>query len=290
MPVYENVWSWSSTAADNASADGSINWVEGQDPATVNNSARSMMAAIRKFAVTIGGNNIVAGTGNAITITTSVGIDAANITYGFRICFIAYATNTGAATVAIDGLSPVAIKRNNGDDLVLGDIRTGGIYDISFDGVNYKLLGAGPSLGTYGTLTGNNSWTGTNGFSGAVYLGQSDDYIVIKGQPVSPFIADMFPKGDAAAVRAYLGISTTNDVGYNSVTTTGDVTAAGYLRSNTGLLLGGVNPFNSELYEQGMLNTLTKVDDIVVSAAGFPPGARIPIKLLSGNWGFALCF
>src|SRR5215813_6172728 len=38
-------WKWSRTAANNATADGSINWAEGQAPSTVNDSARAMMAA-----------------------------------------------------------------------------------------------------------------------------------------------------------------------------------------------------------------------------------------------------
>lgn len=37
---------WSTTAANNATADPSINWQEGQAPSTVNDSARAMMAAI----------------------------------------------------------------------------------------------------------------------------------------------------------------------------------------------------------------------------------------------------
>lgn len=37
---------WSTTAANNATADPSINWKEGQAPSTVNDSARAMMAAL----------------------------------------------------------------------------------------------------------------------------------------------------------------------------------------------------------------------------------------------------
>lgn len=41
-----SLWQWSTTAANNASADPSINWAEGQAPSTVNDSARAMMAAV----------------------------------------------------------------------------------------------------------------------------------------------------------------------------------------------------------------------------------------------------
>jgi hypothetical protein len=40
------LWQWSTTAANNATADPSINWQEGQAPSTVNDSARAMMAAV----------------------------------------------------------------------------------------------------------------------------------------------------------------------------------------------------------------------------------------------------
>ena len=44
-----NLNSWSSTAANNATADGDIVWNEGQLPGTVNNAARTMMAAAMGF-------------------------------------------------------------------------------------------------------------------------------------------------------------------------------------------------------------------------------------------------
>lgn len=42
-----DIRSWSTTAADNDDADANINWLEGQQARTVNNSARAMMAAVR---------------------------------------------------------------------------------------------------------------------------------------------------------------------------------------------------------------------------------------------------
>jgi len=44
----EDVQSWSPTAVNNGTADSGINWIEGMPRADVNNSARSMMAAIAK--------------------------------------------------------------------------------------------------------------------------------------------------------------------------------------------------------------------------------------------------
>jgi prophage DNA circulation protein len=58
-------WKWSRTAANNATADGSINWAEGQAPSTVNDSARAMMAAASKYRDDVGGAIATAGTGTA---------------------------------------------------------------------------------------------------------------------------------------------------------------------------------------------------------------------------------
>jgi hypothetical protein len=41
MPVY----TWPTTAANNATADSTINWAEGMAPSAVNDSARAQMAA-----------------------------------------------------------------------------------------------------------------------------------------------------------------------------------------------------------------------------------------------------
>ena len=46
---------WSKTANNNANADGTINWAEGQAPSTVNDSARAMMAAAAKYRDDIAG-------------------------------------------------------------------------------------------------------------------------------------------------------------------------------------------------------------------------------------------
>jgi hypothetical protein len=63
-------WKWSRTAGTNASADGSINWAEGQAPSSVNDSARAMMAAAAKFRDDIAGAITTGGTSTAYIIST----------------------------------------------------------------------------------------------------------------------------------------------------------------------------------------------------------------------------
>src|SRR2546430_705143 len=51
MPLYK----WSKTAANNATADSTINWAEGMAPSAVNDSARAEMAAVAKWRDDISG-------------------------------------------------------------------------------------------------------------------------------------------------------------------------------------------------------------------------------------------
>ena len=67
---YEDISSWSITALSNGSADSAINWVEHQPRASVNNSARSVMAALAKFRDMDNGSMVTGGTANAQTVTT----------------------------------------------------------------------------------------------------------------------------------------------------------------------------------------------------------------------------
>jgi hypothetical protein len=62
-------WKWSRTAANNATADGSINWAEGQAPSTASDSARAMMAAASKYRDDVAGAIATAGTGTAYTLS-----------------------------------------------------------------------------------------------------------------------------------------------------------------------------------------------------------------------------
>jgi hypothetical protein len=68
------VFSWSTTAANNDDIDSTINWQEGQSPASVNNSARAMMAAIAKWRADMSGNLVTAGTSTASSSRTYAGL------------------------------------------------------------------------------------------------------------------------------------------------------------------------------------------------------------------------
>jgi hypothetical protein len=139
----ENVYSWSTTAADNGSTDTAINWIEGQARATVNNSARAEMAAIAKFRNLLTGVITTTGTANAQAFASGVGYTETPT--GLRVLLKIGFKNTGPATLNMDGIGDVAIKDTLGNDLRDGELPLGGLAEFDYNGTNWILLNA-PSI------------------------------------------------------------------------------------------------------------------------------------------------
>lgn len=105
----ENIRSWSTTAATNATADSSINWAEGQAPSTVNDSARSMMATIAKHMSDTEGALVTTGGTTAFLLTSSTVYTA--LASGLTLCIKFNVANTGASTLNVDGLGAKSIRK-----------------------------------------------------------------------------------------------------------------------------------------------------------------------------------
>lgn len=84
-----------------------------------------------------------AGTGDAITLDLTPSLSA--YAAGQALRFRATATNTGAATVNVDGLGAVSVKKgpDGATALAAGDITSGGLYTIVHDGTNFQIAAAG---------------------------------------------------------------------------------------------------------------------------------------------------
>jgi hypothetical protein len=163
------IYDWSLTAADNATADGSINWAENQLPSTVNNSSRASMAAIASLIKDMGGTVTTGGTANAQTATMNVAFSS--LATGRMITVKAGASNTTAATLNVNAIGAKAIKKYNATgevDVAANDIRSGGIYTFRYDAAANSAAGAwiliNPSIGSLSTgtitSTGDVTWTG----------------------------------------------------------------------------------------------------------------------------------
>jgi hypothetical protein len=141
----EDFFSWSTTAASNANADSSINWSEGQPRASVNDSARSMMAAQAKQRVLRSGTITTTGSANAQAFSTGVGYTG-TLPTGLRALVTAGFTNTGAMTLTVDGIGPYAVKGLRSNDMLAGQWLVATYQEIIFSGTNWISLGTG--LGT----------------------------------------------------------------------------------------------------------------------------------------------
>jgi microcystin-dependent protein len=119
---------WSKTANNNATADSTINWAEGQAPSTVNDSARAMMAAAAKYRDDVAGTITTGGTATAYTVTSNQGFDSLANMDGKIIAFVPHVTNGAPVTFNVDGLGAKPLRSAPGVELGAGVIVQGTPY------------------------------------------------------------------------------------------------------------------------------------------------------------------
>jgi hypothetical protein len=77
------------------------------------------------------------GTANALTL--SIGGAPSAYAAGQRYAFVVAANNTGAATLAVNGLGVKSIRRPDGSTLAAGDLVAGTLVAVTYDGTNFRL-------------------------------------------------------------------------------------------------------------------------------------------------------
>ena len=138
-----SIYDWSLTASDNDASDEAINWLEGQLPNTVNDSARAMMMRVAQILGDLGGALAAGGTANALTLTANSPFNT--LMDGLIVSFKATASNTAAATINVNTLGTKAIrKQDRGGDVALqaNDIRQNGIYHLIYSTAANSGIGA----------------------------------------------------------------------------------------------------------------------------------------------------
>lgn len=161
-----SIYDWSTTAASNATADGGINWVEGQAPSTVNNSARQMMGRLAELIGDIGGSLTAGGTADALTVTAN----SAFTTYanGRLLAFTAASDNTTAATLNVNSTGAKSIRKmtTSGDSALSGaEIQAGGVYLVQYSTAanaaagGWILVNPTIDMASFVTLTGSQTLT-----------------------------------------------------------------------------------------------------------------------------------
>lgn len=106
----------------------------------VNNSAREQMAVLARY-IEATGAIVTTGADPAYILTITQAIIA--LVNGMIFTFKADKTNTAAPTLQINALGAVAIVDSAGVALAVGDIVSGGIYEVQYDGVSFQLISSG---------------------------------------------------------------------------------------------------------------------------------------------------
>jgi hypothetical protein len=84
------------------------------------------------------------GTANAYAVTLS---PAPTIVAGSVVVFKATNANTGASTLAVNGGTATAIKKNGSTALASGDIAAGQVVEVVYDGTNFQIVAGGSGAG-----------------------------------------------------------------------------------------------------------------------------------------------
>jgi microcystin-dependent protein len=126
-------WNWSKTAASNATADGTINWAEGQSPSSVNDSARAMMARVAEWRDDVSGTITTGGTSTAYTVTSNQGFDTLAHVHGAMIAFVPHTSCGATVTINVDGLGAKPLRTSPGVELQSGMLIQGTPYVATYN-------------------------------------------------------------------------------------------------------------------------------------------------------------
>lgn len=159
-----------------------------------------------------------AGTANAQTLTLSPAITAYAAGQGFR--FKAGATNTGAATLNVNGKGAKSIKKGNGTvALVAGDITSGQIIHVAYDGTNFQMIAdrklPAPVANKYGAMVvQNNADDGFDlitgqGTTGQLWVSNGSDALPTWQNRVSTFLSNIFRIQDSTDATKQLALNLT---------------------------------------------------------------------------------
>lgn len=183
----------------------------------------------------------VAGT-NSITASATPALTA--YATGAIYSFIAANTNSGAATLSIDGLTATSITKNGSVALSAGDIQSGKMMLVEYDGATFQLVNNivyGGSI-TNGNIVSLTSPLGVaNGGTGASTL-TANNVILGNGVAAVQFVAPG-SSGNVLASNGTTWSSTTIQTGFSNVqvfTSSGTFTVpAGITRAKVTVVGGG---------------------------------------------------
>lgn len=147
-------WSWSKTPATNATADGTINWAEGQSPSSINDSARAMMARAAEWRDDISGTITTGGTSTAYTVTSNQVFDTLAHMANAMIAFVPHTTSGATVTLNVDGLGAKPLRSAPSVELPSGVLVQGTPYVVTYNNSDAAFYLQGFTVNPYVTPIG----------------------------------------------------------------------------------------------------------------------------------------
>lgn len=181
------VYTFSQTAANNATADATQNWAEGMPPSAVNDSARAGMASMAKYRDDISGAILTTGTSTAYIVNSNQVFDTLADFHLKTIAFRPHVTNGATVTVTVDGFANLPLRSAPGVELLAGIL----IADTPYEAIYNNTDGALYLKSFYGTALPANSVT-TSAIAAAAVT-----YAKIQNVAASKLLGN--PTGAAAA-------------------------------------------------------------------------------------------
>jgi len=159
----EGIYSWQKTPALNDDADDNINWLEGQDPSTVNNSSRQGMSEHAGFRDDLGGVAVSTGDGISYVVSSAIITGTPDhktiniLAVGNVLWFRPNATNVGSAgaTLNVNSLGTTPLRILPGIEIAAGQIVANQIIGVFYDGTQWLVVGANAGTVTFNQLDDN---------------------------------------------------------------------------------------------------------------------------------------
>lgn len=227
-------------------------WPENMLPSKVNDSARALQGALKRFYDRVSATVVSGGTANAQTLTYTVA-PTAYVT-GDRYSFIVGGglNNTGPTTLNVNGLGAKNIFTGATNALVGGEMQTGQAVDVVYDGTQFQLTNRRPIPAEVSqSLSNPTATTNTTGvmmgFGATVTITPTTSGIIrvwVSGNAQNGTIGDTcvsvirFGTGAAPANGAALTGSTIGQAVTTTSTASGDKVGFALLGRTTGLTLG----------------------------------------------------
>lgn len=169
MGTSQNIQAWTKQANTvSPQTDTDAPWTEttGTIP-QLNNYGRSNMSAVKKYAEDIGGGLVAGGTATALTVTSNQVISSGHIANGLMFAIRTASAATGAATLAVDGLTATTIKKNDSSAIAAGDWASGALLLLYYSSTASAFIAANvsPRMGQRASFSVNKNSSNQTGIA-----------------------------------------------------------------------------------------------------------------------------